>query len=108
MNLLSFVKVMGKNGNFSEPIYMMASNICADGIYLMSDDPFPLNTYVHIGFFIPTRNPIDTISPNDKILSLLETTGRVIRCERNGMAIQFGKKCRIVPLIKRWRREKPV
>jgi hypothetical protein len=101
MNLLSYVKVANGDGQSAEPLYMMASNISAGGIFLMTDVLLPVDTNVHVGVFLPTQNPLNTPSTKDKIVSLVQTTGRVIRHEDAGMAVRFGKKYRISPLLKK-------
>lgn len=105
MNLLAFVKVDGGEKEGIKIRYMVTANICAGGVYLRTDAPLAFDTRVHIGFFIPTPNPLNPELSDDKIMSLVETTGCVIRCEDKGMAIQFDKDYTISPLLKKRRRE---
>ena len=105
MNLISFVEADRGEKENTKPLYMMTANICAGGAFLRTDASLTNDMHVHIGFFIPTQNPVNPESPEDKVMALVETSGTVIRCDEMGVAIQFDKEYIISPLVIKRRRE---
>ena len=95
LNLLSFVRAESQDSEFEKPNFMIASNICSDGAFLKTDEPMELDTRVQVDFFLV----IPGLDPEMKNrISLVEVVGRVIRLEKEGMAVQFDKGYRIWPL----------
>ena len=94
LNLLSFVKSEKLEPASERPKYMIASNICSGGVFLKTDKPMPLNTRVHVDFFLIIKNQV---LESKKKMSLVEITGRVIRLQDDGMAVKFDRNYRIWP-----------
>ena len=55
-------------------------DISSDGAYLCTGQPLPLDTPVELTFFLPVRK---------KIRSKIQTNGRIIRSEDEGVAVRF-------------------
>lgn len=74
-----------ENGALKLELY--TRDISSDGAYLCIDDPLPLDTPVELTFFLPVRK---------KIRSKIQTNGRVIRAEKEGMAVRFESQYQIL------------
>jgi hypothetical protein len=64
-------------------------DISSDGAYLCTDDPLPLDTPVELTFYLPVQQ---------EIRSKIHTNGRVVRSEKEGMAVRFDSKYQIVAI----------
>ena len=64
-------------------------DISSDGAYICTEDPLPLETSVELTFFLPVKQ---------KIRSTLRTNGRVVRAEKDGIAIRFDSQYQILPM----------
>lgn len=95
LNLPSFVRKESENSEFGKPIFMIASNICSDGAFLKTDEPLALDTRVQVGFFLLIKGLNPAVK---KRISLVEVAGKVIRLEKEGIAVKFDKGYQIWPL----------
>jgi hypothetical protein len=73
--------------NRAHALESFTRDISSDGAYLCMDQPLPLDTPIELTFFLPVRQ---------KIRSKIQTNGRVIRSEKQGMAVRFESKYRIL------------
>ena len=55
-------------------------DISSDGAYLCTDRPLPIDTPVELTFYLPVQQ---------QIRSKIQTNGRVIRSEEDGIAVRF-------------------
>jgi hypothetical protein len=72
--------------NRAGQVELYTRDISSDGAYLRMEKPLPPDTPVELTFFLPIRQ---------KIRSKIQTNGRVIRSDPEGMAVQFESKYNI-------------
>lgn len=75
-----------------ESIELVTHNICAGGIYLMTNSPLPEGTEVKIDVTLQT----DRAHESMRRLSILDVSGHVVRTNHHGMAICFARKYKIL------------
>ena len=81
--------VLQKLENRASQLELYTRDISSDGAYLCMEHPLPLDTSVELTFFLPVRQ---------RIRSKIQTNGRVIRSEKEGMAIRFESNYQILTL----------
>lgn len=81
--------VLQKLENRASQLELYTRDISSDGAYLCMERPLPLDTSVELTFFLPVRQ---------RIRSKIQTNGRVIRSEKEGMAIRFESNYQILTL----------
>jgi hypothetical protein len=79
--------VLQKLENRANQLELYTRDISSDGAFLCIDQPLPLDTIVELTFFLPVKQ---------KIRSKIQTNGRVIRSEKEGMAVRFESDYQIV------------
>ena len=72
--------------NRAGQLELYTRDISSDGAYLCTEQPLPLDTPVELTFFLPVRK---------KIRSKIQTNGRIIRLENQGVAVRFESKYQI-------------
>jgi hypothetical protein len=75
--------------NRPHQLQLYTRDISSDGAYLRTDDPLPLDTSVELTFYLPVQQ---------EIRSKIHTNGRVVRSEKEGMAVRFDSKYQIVAI----------
>ena len=71
----------------TDQLELYTRDISSDGAFLCMEDPLPLDTPVELTFFIPVRR---------QIRSKIQTSGRIIRSENQGVAVRFESNYQIV------------
>ena len=79
--------VLQKLENRANQLELYTRDISSDGAFLCIDQPLPLDTIVGLTFFLPVKQ---------QIRSKIQTNGRVIRSEKEGMAVRFESDYQIV------------
>jgi hypothetical protein len=79
--------ILQKLENRAGQVELYTRDISSDGAFLCIDDPLPLDTTVELTFFLPVKQ---------QIKSKIQTNGRVIRSEKEGMAVRFESEYQIV------------
>ncbi len=74
-------------------VNVLTSNICAEGTFLLTRQPFPVGTRVNLEVFLPLREKKSSLKN-----SLIKISGVVIRREEVGMALRFDDEYEILPL----------
>jgi len=77
--------------NSSKSTKLWTRNICAGGAYLETEEPLEVSTCVEINLVV--HGPIGRHGKAGK--ALIKLTGSVIRSEKKGMGIRFGRKYEI-------------
>ena len=77
---LRLYTVLHELENRADQVELYTRDISSDGAYLCMEHPLPLDTPVELTFFLPLRQ---------RIRSKIQTNGRVIRSDREGMAVRF-------------------
>jgi len=70
-------------------VELVTRDISSDGAFLCTERPMPLDTPVELTFFLPVRK---------KIRSKIQTNGRIIRSENEGIAVRFEAQYQIVSI----------
>ena len=86
-----------------ETIELITQNICAGGAYFKTSDPLPFDACLSI--YMDFEVPGIANGPSNN-LTCIETSGKVIRSNKNGMAIRFDNSYKIRPLGKKTVRQK--
>jgi len=73
--------------NRASQLELYTRDISSDGAYVCMERPLPLDTSVELTFFLPVRQ---------RIRSKIQTNGRVIRSEKEGIAVRFESKYQIL------------
>ena len=71
----------------ADQVELYTRDISSDGAYLCMEHPLPLDTSVELTFFLPVRR---------RIRSKIQTNGRIIRSEDQGVAVRFESHYQIV------------
>jgi len=69
------------------------SNICAGGVFFSMDNPLPVSTDVNVAIF---WHPEMFIAGAETEKKQIKLSGRVVRAEKNGMAISFKNNFRFM------------
>ena len=75
--------------NRADQLELFTRDISSDGAYLCMENPLPLDTPVELTFFLPVRR---------RIRSKIQTNGRIIRSESQGVAVRFESNYQIVSI----------
>ena len=86
LKLHTLLVEMGKR---ADQLELYTRDISSDGAYLCMEDPLPLDTSVELTFFLPVRR---------QIRSKIQTNGRIVRSDRQGVAVRFESNYQIVSL----------
>lgn len=79
----------------NEPVfYLTTSNVCAGGAYFKTGRRLQMGTKLDIDMHLTINFPTKTF----RKLSCVHVTGRIIRVEDDGMAVQFNKSYRFLPV----------
>lgn len=72
-----------------DQLELYTRDISSDGAYLCMENPLPLHTSVELTFFLPVRR---------RIRSKIQTNGRIIRSDSQGVAVRFESGYQIVSI----------
>ena len=72
------------------PILFSRDISCA-GVFLVTDNPLPIGTSLDLNFLLSQHELVDI--PQEGIN--INASGRVIRTDEQGMAVEFDKQCEI-------------
>ena len=86
-----------------EVMELVTQNVCAGGAYFNTSDPLPSGTRVSLNMML--KVPVQQ-NRSSNHLARIEISGKVIRSEESGMAIQFNNSYKIQPLGKKTIKEK--
>jgi hypothetical protein len=75
---------------------LVSRDVCTGGGFYLTDSPLPIGTRVKIKMFVKLGEP----DRSDVGSSQISVSGTVIRRDRDGMAVCFDKRYRIVRLRK--------
>jgi hypothetical protein len=73
----------------ADQIELYTRDISSDGAFLCMENPLPLDTPVQLTFFLPVRR---------QIRSKIQTNGRIVRSESQGVAVRFESNYQIVTI----------
>jgi len=77
-----------------DTIELITQNVCADGAYFKTTKPLPVGTPVSLSMKLEVNSKLKS---NRNLMSV-EVSGKVIRSEKDGMAIQFNNGYKMMPL----------
>ena len=99
-----FSRIQVQSGERAPEIMeQVTQNVCAGGAYFDTSDPLAPNTRVSLYMMLEVPVQQNRSSNN---LTKIEISGKVIRSERRGMAIQFNKSYKMQPQGKKTIRKK--
>ena len=78
------------------PEGLMTSNISAGGAYVMTTEPLRQGMEIRMEIILPFNNLKKVKVERDACVMI---TGRVVRAEADGIAVQFNDDCSIMPVI---------
>ncbi len=84
LRLYTVLEEMEHSANHLE---LYTRDISCDGAYICTEDPLPLDTPLELTFFLPVKQ---------KIRSKIQTNGKVVRSENDGIAVRFHSKYQIL------------
>jgi len=84
---LCLLTVVHETENHGGQLELFTRDISADGAYLCLEDPLPPDTPVELTFFLPVRK---------QIRSKIQTNGKVVRSDKDGMAVRFDTEYQIL------------
>ena len=84
---LRLYTVLEELENRTNQLELYTRDISSDGAYICTEDPLPLDTPVELTFFLPVKQ---------KIRSKIQTNGKVVRSEREGIAVRFQSNYQIL------------
>ena len=84
---LRLYTVLEEMENRANQLELYTRDISSDGAYICTEDPLPLDTPVELTFFLPVKQ---------KIRSKIQTNGKVVRSEREGIAVRFKSNYQIL------------
>lgn len=94
---LDLAGLLSINGRFKEGMWKLQTiDICAGGALFQATAPLPLGTEISVGLILP----LDRFKEIKTNKALIEVSGKVIRKEKNGMAVCFNKEYKISPIDK--------
>ena len=79
-----------------EVMEQVTQNVCAGGAYFHTSDPLPSGTRVSLNMMLKIPVQQNRSSNN---LTKIEISGRVIRSESSGIAIEFNNGYKMLPLV---------
>ena len=77
----------------TQPRMLMTRDVSMNGVYLLTDEPFPIGTEVKVDVVLPLQSLMH--SANQK--ALIKASGAVLRTDGEGMAIRFDENSRFLP-----------
>jgi hypothetical protein len=84
---LRLYTVLEELENRANQLELYTRDISSDGAYICTEEPLPLETPVELTFFLPVKQ---------KIRSKIQTNGKVVRSEKDGIAVRFHSKYQIL------------
>lgn len=93
---MSNAEISDNSGSTTNCQYAVAENICAGGVYLRIFEPLKLHTKVKVEIFLPMQEYMLSMY---KSISLIKLSGKVVRKDHCGMAVEFDKDYSISPLL---------
>ncbi|HEA69511.1 MAG TPA: hypothetical protein ENI07_22270 [Desulfobacterales bacterium] len=90
-----FSKIQVESGwHNTDTIELNTENICSNGAYFKTSKPLPVGTSVSLAMKLKVNSKLkSTIN-----LMAIEVSGKVIRSEKDGMAIRFDNGYKMMPL----------
>ena len=76
---------------------LLTRDISCTGVFLTTSNPLPIETRVDLDFLI-NQNELESGSSKDKRINI-STSGKVIRTDEQGMAVEFDKLYKISNLM---------
>jgi hypothetical protein len=78
-----------------KPPVLFSRDISSDGVFLTTNNPLPIGTKVDLNFLLS----LDELNGNlkNKVVNI-STSGRVIRSEEHGFAVEFEKSSKVSQL----------
>ena len=73
-------------------VRLQTSDISSQGVFIMTNVPIHASSNVYISIYLPAMH-----ASTGELRCMLKTNGRVIRTERNVIAVQFDRACKISP-----------
>ena len=71
-------------------------DICSGGAFFPTENPLPAGVPVEITLFLPVPSASEWRGRPHRLKVF--AGGTIVRCERDGMAVAFGERCRMVPV----------
>jgi len=103
-DLALFSRIQVRSGRRAPEIMeLVTQNVCAGGVYFTTSAPLPSGTRVSLNMMLKVPDQQNRSSNN---LTRIEISGKVIRSEESGMAIQFNNRYKLQPLGKKTIKEK--
>lgn len=75
-----------------KPPVLFSRDISCDGVFLATDCPFPIGTNLDLNLLL--SQPEFSSMPEDERINI-STSGKVIRTDDQGMAVEFDKQYKI-------------
>ena len=69
---------------------LLTRDISCTGAFLTTSNPLPIDTRVDLDFLL-NQNELDSGSPKEDARINISTSGKVIRTDEQGMAVEFDK-----------------
>ncbi len=85
-----------------DTIELITKNISANGAYFKTSNPLPVGTPVSLSMRLEINSELKPISN----LMSIEVSGKVIRSEKDGMAIRFENTYKMMPLGNKTKKKK--
>lgn len=83
-------------GIMDRPQRLLTRDISSDGVFLTTNNPLPIGTRVDMNFFLS----LNKLNSNLKDKSVnISTSGKVIRADREGFAVQFDKMHKVSEFV---------
>ena len=76
---------------------LISRDISSDGVFLETGDPLPVGTEVDLNFLL-SLNKLNSHLKNKTVK--ISTSGRVIRADEQGFAVQFDKQHKVSEFIR--------
>ena len=93
LEVFSTIRV-GPKGHHKDTIELCSKNICSEGAYFETSKLLPVGTPVALSIKLKVNNKLN--ERNNQVA--IEVTGKVIRSEKDGMAIKFDNDFKMLPL----------
>jgi hypothetical protein len=84
---LRLYTVLEELRNRENQLELYTRDISSDGAYICTEEPLALETPVELTFFLPVKQ---------KIRSKIQTNGKVVRSEKDGIAVRFHSNYQIL------------
>ncbi len=85
-----------------DTIELVTQNVCTDGAYFKTSKPLSVGTPVSLSMKLEVNSKLKSASN----LMSIEVSGKVIRSEKDGMAIQFNNGYKLMPLRNKTKKKK--